>query len=270
MTPSAVCKSMSNTINSDFKAAPPELSSPPVEFAPEIPIALASRVYAKAGRVHIPGAFQPAVANSIFQRLHTAVPWRLVYSDAAGEHQEIRSDQFVRMGEQAYVDLLGVAAQRGSVGFQYVYREYPLYDQFIQARGGGEPYLMQLMEFLNSAEFLTAMRKVTGDDSIEIVDANATLYQQGHFLTRHDDDIAGKNRVAAYVLNLTPVWMSDWGGILTFHSKEGHISEGYIPTFNALNIFRVPQMHAVSYVSPLAGAAGRYSIAGWLRRGVAS
>jgi SM-20-related protein len=253
---------MSNTVNQDLKPEVPE--PPPLELAPEMPIALASQVYAKVGRVHIPMVFRQKVADSIFQRLLNAVPWRLVFNEA-GEHKEILGEDFKRMGEDTYMDLLGVASQRGRAGFQYIYRSYPLYDQFTTARSGGEPYLMQLIEFLNSAEFLAAMRRVTGDGSIEIVDANATLYEPGHFLTRHDDDIAGKNRVAAYVLNLTPLWLSDWGGILTFHDKDGHVSEGYIPTFNALNVFRVPQMHAVSYVSPLAGA-GRCSIAGWLRR----
>jgi SM-20-related protein len=252
---------MSNTMNVDFK--PEATNSPPFELSPEMPIAVASQIYAKGGRVHIPQVFRQNVAESILQRLLNAVPWRLVFNEA-GEHKEILGEDFRRMGEDLYLELLGVAARRGSVGFQYIHRSYPLYDQFTTARAGGEPYLMQLIEFLNSAEFLAAMRRITGDGSIEIVDANATLYETGHFLTRHDDDVAGKNRVAAYVLNLTPLWLSDWGGILTFHDKDGHVSEGYLPTFNALNIFRVPQMHAVSYVSPLAGA-GRYSITGWLR-----
>jgi Rps23 Pro-64 3,4-dihydroxylase Tpa1-like proline 4-hydroxylase len=29
--------------------------------------------------------------------------------------------------------------------------------------------------------------------------------------------VAGKNRVAAYVLNLTPRWRVEWGGLLMFH-----------------------------------------------------
>jgi SM-20-related protein len=252
---------MSSTINVSYKV---ELPAPRLEFAPEMPIAVASEVYAKLGRVHIPGVFSQKTAESIYERLQNAVPWRLVFNDSA-EHKEIAADNFKLMGEDLYLELLGTVARRGSIGFQYIYRSYPLYDQFATARAGGDPYLMQVIEFLNSAEFLAAMRRITGDDSIEIVDANATLYETGHFLTRHDDDVPGKNRVAAYVLNLTPLWLSDWGGILNFHSKDGHVSEGYVPTFNSLNVFRVPQMQSVSYVTPLAGA-GLYSIAGWLRR----
>jgi len=239
-------------------------SPPPVELTPDLPLEVATRIYAKGGRVHIPAAFRQPVANAIFQRLFSNTPWRLVYNESS-EHKEIPLADFQRMGERAYLDLLDVTARRGSTSFQYVYRSYPIFDHFSLDRATGDPYLMQVVEFLNSRVFLGMMRQLIGDESIEIVDANATLYEAGHFLTRHDDDIKGKNRVAAYVINLTPVWSADWGGILNFHAGDGHVTEGYIPTFNALNVFKVPQMHAVSYVTPLAGA-GRYSIAGWFRR----
>ena len=39
-----------------------------------------------------------------------------------------------------------------------------------------------------------------------------------------------------------------------------------MPTFNALNLFAVPQLHSVSFVPPFAGAL-RFSVTGWLRAG---
>ena len=94
--------------------------------------------------------------------------------------------------------------------------------------------------------------------------SEATRYGPGHFLTAHNDNIAGKNCLAAYVINMTPFWRADWGGNLLFLGKEGHVEEGYVPCFNALNLFRVPQVHMVSHVAPFANAR-RYSITGWLR-----
>ncbi|MBX9747268.1 MAG: hypothetical protein K2X34_10220, partial [Hyphomonadaceae bacterium] len=46
--------------------------------------------------------------------------------------------------------------------------------------------------------------------------------------------------------------------------EDGHIAEAYTPRWNALNILKVPQPHAVSVVAPFAHGA-RYSITGWLR-----
>ena len=92
-------------------------------------------------------------------------------------------------------------------------------------------------------------------------DAQATCYRPGHFLTRHDDYIDG--RLVAYVLNFTPAWNPDWGGMLLFTDERGHVEEGYVPAWNALNFLKVPQTHAVSLVAPFAGGL-RYSITGWL------
>jgi len=42
------------------------------------------------------------------------------------------------------------------------------------------------------------------------------------------------------------------------------VAEAYTPAFNALNIFKVPQPHAVSLVAPFAGG-DRLAITGWVR-----
>ena len=105
---------------------------------------------------------------------------------------------------------------------------------------------------------------LTGDPRCAYADAQATRYRPGDFLTAHDDDVAGKKRLYAFVLNFTPAWRPDWGGLLAFHDADGHVSEAYTPTFNALNIFRVPQQHAVTQVASFAGAE-RLSITGWIR-----
>lgn len=108
------------------------------------------------------------------------------------------------------------------------------------------------------------MRALTGDPTCAFCDDQATRCLPGHFLTRHDDARGDHGRLFAYVLNLTPGWRSDWGGQLQFIGEDGHVTEPFTPAFNALNIFRVPQDHAVSVVAPFAGGA-RLSITGWVR-----
>lgn len=124
----------------------------------------------------------------------------------------------------------------------------------------------RLLEAMNTAPALEMWRELTGDPDVGLVDGQATRYLPGHFLTRHDDDVEGKNRVAAYVLNLSPEWASEWGGLLQFHDAAGEVTGAMVPGFNVLNLFRVPQSHSVSIVAPFAPAP-RYSITGWIRRG---
>ena len=58
----------------------------------------------------------------------------------------------------------------------------------------------------------------------------------------------------------------DWGGLLLFHDGQDNVTRGYLPVFNSLNLFSVPQRHNVTWVTPLA-AAPRYAVTGWLRAG---
>lgn len=48
-----------------------------------------------------------------------------------------------------------------------------------------------------------------------------------------------------------------------FLDEDGHVAEGYVPAFNALNIFSVPQTHTVSMVTQLARMP-RMSVTGWI------
>jgi Rps23 Pro-64 3,4-dihydroxylase Tpa1-like proline 4-hydroxylase len=126
--------------------------------------------------------------------------------------------------------------------------------------------LHQFYEWMNDEEFLQFARAATGFDDISFVDAQATRYLPGHFLTTHDDAVEGKKRRAAYIFNFTPDWRSDWGGYLQLLDEAGNVRRGLMPSFNTLNILAVPQRHNVSLVAPFAGGI-RLSISGWLRYG---
>jgi SM-20-related protein len=239
-----------------------ETKVPAIGLAKPLDRKLIASVYARAGRIHIRPIFSHASAEAIHRCLATEIPWQLHLNDgdrpinlAAAQFEELPAADRTRFLQSVYA----AAGQR----FQYLFNSFPVSD--IHERGEHHAlYVMRLYEFLNSNEFLTFAREVTGVPSIALADAQATLYRPGHFLTHHDDLIKDKKRVAAYVLSFTPRWVSDWGGILQFIAEDGHIAEGYTPTFNALNLFKVPQLHAVSYVAPFA-QAGRLSVTGWLR-----
>jgi Rps23 Pro-64 3,4-dihydroxylase Tpa1-like proline 4-hydroxylase len=235
---------------------------PPVELASDLDADRIAAVYARVGRVHIAPILGTACAERTLQCLREETPWQLHLNDG-DKPINLKGDAFEQLPEadraRFFATIHASAAQR----FQYVFNSYPISDAYAR-KERLELYLMRVFEFLNSAPFLDFARRITRAPQIRYADAQATLYRQGHFLTKHDDQNEGKGRIAAYVLNLTPKWVADWGGILQFIDRDGHIAEGYAPVFNALNVFRVPQLHSVSYVAPFA-AAGRFSITGWLR-----
>jgi Rps23 Pro-64 3,4-dihydroxylase Tpa1-like proline 4-hydroxylase len=92
------------------------------------------------------------------------------------------------------------------------------------------------------------------------------LTRPGHFITFHDAtrsaDKEGKRR-AAYSYNLTPEWKTEWGGLLEFRGKEGHIVEAFSPCFNCLDLFAFPQGHWMSLVAPFCDGP-TYAVTGGL------
>ena len=237
---------MANTAGSTADASP--------ELNPELDCPRLGEAFRRAGRVHIPNALTKFSAERIYRSLVQETKWSLTFNkgthflDLENVSQEERSKLAFGAWERARSD------------FQYFFDNHRL-------SVDGEPYPDQthyyakIVAFLNAPPMLAFMREVTGLAAIQRTDAQATLYRPGDFLTVHDDSIGGHKRLAAYVLNLTPIWRADWGGVLQFLDAAGHVEEGYVPCFNALNVFRVPTQHSVSQVA-LYGSL-RYSITGW-------
>lgn len=232
-----------------------------IHLNPALDRRVIAQVFKAQGRVHIPDVLTPASADTLFAQLSTQTPWQLSLN-VGQRHVDIAHQQLMLMPPEQRETLTKKMLEQSRRGFQYVFENYPLYDLY--AAGERAQPLTALHEFLNSEEFLQFAREISGLRQIAFADSQATRYLPGHYLTEHDDDVAGKQRLAAYVLGFTPDWRADWGGILQFIDRDGHIAEGYVPKFNVLNLFRVPQKHSVSYVTPAAEHA-RYSVTGWLR-----
>lgn len=148
-------------------------------------------------------------------------------------------------------------------GFQYRYETLRVPDDPAARHQSDDP-LARFAEWMSGDGIRDLVERITGIGGIGFADAQATAYAPGDFLTAHDDDVAGKRRKAAYVFGLSAPWRAEWGGILMFHG--GGSVEGFVPSFNTLNLFRVPQLHSVSEVTR-AAPSRRYAITGWLRAG---
>lgn len=220
--------------------------------------------YARKGRIHLPGFLAEDSARELSAMIRDIPRWNLVF-DAVGKHYDLDADGVTALPAEQRERLMAIVHEQAAKGFAYLFDNCPIYDIYHHGASPEHP-MMPLMEFLNGEAFLSSMRRLIGAADISFADAQVTRYGPGHFLTTHDDAVEGKNRRAAYVLNMTPDWRPDWGGYLNFFGPDGHIEEAYKPVFNALNIFSVPAAHSVGLVAPFAGAK-RISITGWLRAG---
>jgi Rps23 Pro-64 3,4-dihydroxylase Tpa1-like proline 4-hydroxylase len=213
---------------------------------------------ATRSRVQIPDFLQTDAAEALRDCLTREVPWSLAERSEGESRTRGREHA---LDDAAYGEVLETAYRNARDAFQFVYDSYML----ARARKEGwDPNLPVhvVLEFLNSPEFIEFARYLTGDDAINAVNAQATRYRPGHFLTPHQDIHSGEGRRYAYVINLTPRWQADWGGLLQFIDADGSVIDTLMPRWNALSIFKVPQMHQVSLVSPWAGEH-RLAITGW-------
>jgi Rps23 Pro-64 3,4-dihydroxylase Tpa1-like proline 4-hydroxylase len=233
----------------------------------QLNIAALADAYRRSGKMHIAGLLDPADARRLYDDILAQQRWNFVIN-AHGRHIDLDAEGWRTMDAATRQKTESVVHERASKEFVYMHYKLSIYDRYHSGPNGGglSPCLTELFEFLNGGEFLNFVRILTGAHDIAFADAQLTAFGPGHFVTIHNDDLEGKNRRAAFVLNMTPDWQEDWGGYLNFYDDQGHISAGFKPAFNALNIFTVPARHSVSVVAPFAQKL-RYGISGWLRAG---
>ena len=231
-----------------------------LRLSPALDAAALGTAFKARRRLHIPGVLDPDAANTLAAAMEAFDGWKVSVS-AGGEFFELPLSGRVAAepGKQGWID--GARIDGAEPRMQYIFDTRRL---DMEPEDAPRDAVSEVLDFLNGAAFLAFVRTVTGDDRVDFADAQATRYRPGHVLTGHDDAAEGKDRLYAYVLNLTRGWRADWGGVLAFEGADGHIEEGFAPAFNALNIFAVPMRHAVTQVASFA-PRDRLSITGWLR-----
>tara|TARA_R110000868_G_scaffold101630_4_gene279714 strand:+ start:3185 stop:3919 length:735 start_codon:yes stop_codon:yes gene_type:complete len=218
------------------------------------------------GRGRLYNVLAPAALRELTAAIGKVPKWLLV-TRLAEKHLNLEAAAMRELPDAQRAEFDARVAAAARAGFQYLYETYPIYDK---AKAGvlktEAPVLDKLYAMLNSEVFLGRMRDVLDAPEIRFTDAQLTCYRGGHFLTRHDDGVAGKNRVAAFVLGLTEGWQGDWGGQLQFYDAKGNVEAAFVPRMNTLSLFKVPQPHAVSMVANYV-TTPRLAITGWLRAG---
>jgi SM-20-related protein len=215
----------------------------------------------RAWRVRLRHWLPETLASSLQGTLGESLPWDWAFQQN-GTPQAVPQSQIVTLARAQISNLWASIHREAAEGFQFSFRKYSIVEALRASQLDSEA-LHTFIRLIANAETISSVRTLTGCNDIARVDAQATRYDAGDFLTVHTDDNDAKYvRRVAYVLNLSRVWRADWGGLLHFHDEHGRIIETFVPEFNTLNLFSVPQSHSVSMVTPFAGEP-RLAITGW-------
>jgi len=222
-----------------------------------------SRRYAAKQRIQIPNILTQPAAERLYRCLTKETPWGVVYNEGDRVVQ-VMSEQLRALPAQEGARIVTDTIDRAKRGFQFLYHFYPMLVSFQAGRDPGL-FLHDVLKAVNAEPFLAFIRKVSGVQSIACADAQATLYAPGHFLREHNDgaDARLKRRVA-YVLSMTKDWHPDYGALLQFYDDAHDVTDVFMPRFNTLSLFTVPQLHAVTCTAPFA-PIGRFAITGWFQ-----
>jgi hypothetical protein len=229
---------------------------------PDLDLPALAREYSDRRRVRVHGLLELEALVELYHYLNDHDGWWHMMNMPDGVLEMDRATR-AAMKPEELAEIDDGVHERARLGFQYRYEGLRVPEDEKDPAAGNDP-LTAFGELMSSEPMLHVLRQITGYSGLAFTDGHATAYGPGDFLTGHDDDVAGKNRLAAYVFGMTPQWRLEWGGLLLFHGDDNASAAGNMPRFNTLDLFAVPQQHSVSMVTP-AAPVRRYAVTGWLR-----
>lgn len=247
------------------QAGAEETEAPVLCLNPELDVTGLAEQYAAKGRVRIHRLLDYDGVAAFYHHLNTRDDWWHLVHTPNGVIEMDRETRAALSPERA-AEIEAIAQEGARSGFQYRYEGLRVPNDAAELAAVAEDPLGEFARLMSSEPMLEMLRAVTGCHELAFTDGHATAYGPGDFLTGHDDDVVGKNRLAAYVFGMTPKWRPEYGGLLLFHSPDEGSVEGEVPRFNTLDLFAVPQRHSVSMVTP-AAPHRRFAVTGWLRAG---
>jgi Rps23 Pro-64 3,4-dihydroxylase Tpa1-like proline 4-hydroxylase len=197
-------------------------------------------------------------ADRIYQCLTQEVKWGLACRLDGEAKTFLNTADVNELAENTKVKLQSQLNEE----FQFIYNTYMMVTAYLENRDPNL-FLNRVLEWLNSVDTVEYFKKLTKNNTIKKLNAQATRYLPGHFLSQHNDENAQEGRLYAYVIGFSKNWNPDWGGLLHILNNKGEIVKTLIPEYNSLSIFKVPQNHFVSYVTPFSDSS-RLAITGWL------
>jgi len=236
---------------------------------PDLDRAALAESFTRERRIQIRDVLTRETAEELRAILASRTEWGVAIHADTGQGeppQSFRAHEIRKPETAQKLQALVRATDKAAGQRHYAFRSlrYSLVEAYLGKWDEGGPHDL-LLEHLNASPFLDLVREVTGLSELTKADAHASCFGPQHFLGRHIDSHAAEGWRVAYVLNLTiDDWHPDWGGYLVFFDEDGDVISGYLPRFNTLNLFLVPQPHAVTFVPPFA-PHGRYAVSGWLR-----
>ena len=224
---------------------------------PELDIDALRLRFAQDQRVRIDRVLDPGFAQEVEACLKQNVLFDYIFH-RQGLDYVVSEQKMALLSQDDREKLQNELSELATQGVGFLYAGYRMEGQNLST---APPILKRLFELVNG-ELLEKISLIGDCPGIRDADGQFTRLTQGHYLTRHSDNVQAEGRRLAYVLYFTQTWHPDWGGLLQFYENDGTPRDAWTPQFNSLALFDVRHIHSVTYVAPHA-AAPRLALTGW-------
>ncbi|WP_164078403.1 2OG-Fe(II) oxygenase family protein [Alteromonas facilis] len=224
-------------------------------FNTQFDFAASKTAYQQDNRAKIENLFEDQQANALHQVLGHELQYDIAITHN-NQYMNITQAEWEAFDQKKRQEFLAQAQSNATKGIGFIYGQRKV------SKASENATLRDLYTWLNSEKTLQWIRDISGHEDIVAASAQATQYYPGHFLTRHNDIQEIEQRRVSFVINVTPQWHPDWGGLLQFFEEDGTPRDAWAPGFNSLHLFDVKHIQSVTFVAPYAGAP-RLSVNGW-------
>lgn len=205
---------------------------------------------------------QKAFDDTFAQEMTIALEAHQHYTIATYANNQVLnlpSSQYDALSLEQKTQLQQIQYQNAAQGVGYCYKRSSL-----TTAGAQNQAFNSFSDWLNNEDTLHWVRTLSGHSDIRAASLQASCFEPGHYLTRHNDYHATEARRVAFVANFNKEWHPDWGGLLQFYNNEGLPQQSWAPFYNSLNLFDVSRVHSVTYIAPFARQS-RFAFSGWFR-----
>lgn len=119
----------------------------------------------------------------------------------------------------------------------------------------------EVLKWLNSDETIELVTDITGLSDLSYALCDGVRFSKGQFLTDKANRITSKFEKIGFMLDFTPDWNINWGGLLHLHSVYEDSGVTFTPVFNNMILFDASFDYSVTYLANYI-KYNRYSLMG--------
>lgn len=215
--------------------------------------------------LEIDNYLDPHFANELYEWLAVKMPenwWFASYKqNAAKGYKSVNNIQrFPKCKHKIEYELKKCYSIFNKGSFTY------MFDRTMPHKSTCRCFECEFRSFLVSEQHLSFVGSIINQKLTTSKEMFASRFTSGQFLSPHHDLNKGK---VGFVLNLTPEWKAEWGGLLHILEKDyTTLKKVIVPSFNKITLFTIPEggglPHFVSHVAPDIPHK-RISYTGWLQ-----